>query len=147
MNRPFEHKIGEEVEVPLVVLLVAQMVGKRLCGDGSRCWVRESLEGDVLVPNRLEMLLGPSQRPLDEYMEGCVVVGAPVVEEPALRLDGPWDVDVKKTVHTHGVAQSLAADILARLRWMWGCFRAIEQACPLLREGQDWAREPRAVFC
>jgi hypothetical protein len=58
--------------------------------------VRESLEGDVLVPNGLEMLLGPSQRPLDEYMEGCVVVGAPVVEEPALRLDGPWDVDVKK---------------------------------------------------
>jgi hypothetical protein len=96
VNRHFEHKIGEEVEVPLVVVLIAQMVAKRLCSDGSRCLVRDSLEGDVLVPNRLEMLLGPSQRPLDEYMEGCVVVEAPVVVEPALRLDGPSDVDMKK---------------------------------------------------
>ena len=96
LKRHFEQKIGEEVEVPLVVVLIAQMVAKRLCGDGSRCFVRDSLKGDVLVPNRLEMLLGPSQGPLDEYMEGCVVVEAPVVVEPGLRLDGPSDVDAKK---------------------------------------------------
>jgi predicted DNA-binding protein (UPF0251 family) len=51
-------------------------------------------------------------------MEGCVVVEASVVEKSALRLGDLSDVDAKKAVHTHGVAQSLAADILARLRWM-----------------------------
>jgi hypothetical protein len=71
------------------------MVVKRLFGDGGRCHIRESLKLNVLVPNGLEMLFGSSQRPFDEYVKRCMVVGAPVVEEPALKLDGPSDVNVK----------------------------------------------------